>query len=442
MISASPPARSERSRGAALKRQVRRLLSTPVKLLLANGGNAVIGLLSSILLARILGPEGRGILAGIIAWPLALAAAGLFGVHLLAARRAAIFPAHRARIYSESLITLVPGFLVASAVMSLFGSVLQPISSSVVTAASVLLIAGSMLNALQLQVELSANSILASVGARVAFSLLFLLGIVALAIAGKHEPTVYFLAMVVAALIAPIVTAILSAIDRAAGTTGRPLERLGFKAFLHRALPDGLATLSHAATAQADRLLIAAMMPAALLGYYVAALAIAQIQNLISETMAQLFFARTAQRVGDTAWLAKRLRQSLVVNLLAAIVVLAASPLLVPLLFGDAFRPAVPLVLLLIPALALIAARRPMEEALKGAGHSLHQTRAQICALATFLVLGVPSALAENIYMVACSLFLAGFVGLTSAILSTRTIFGIAPIVLFRPKVQWSHGSD
>ena len=79
----------------------------------ANVAIAVCGLLSGMLLARILGATGRGELAAIQAWPLLLATVGSFGLAEAIAYFAATAPGRARTAFSTALVLSLPFSAVA-----------------------------------------------------------------------------------------------------------------------------------------------------------------------------------------------------------------------------------------------------------------------------------------------------------------------------------------
>ncbi len=197
----------------------------------------------------------------------------------------------------------------------------------------------------------------------------------------------------------------------------------------------GLVSLASAA----DRLLVSLFFSARLMGIYIIALAFAQVQGIFCEALAPLFFPRLARLKNlssiDRNWLAGRLRQTLLINGLVALVVVAAAPALLPLLFGEAFADSVFLVMVLVPGFAVRAMMRPYEEVLKGAGHSPKQSLAIGTMSLVFGIIAVPSAILDSITGVAAATIFAGFVGMGMVVRSVSRLMniGLADLLLVRP---------
>src|SRR5215510_5738094 len=81
----------------------------------ANGALAVVGLVTGMLAARLLGPEGRGQLAAAQAWPWFLVTLGSFGLTEAIAYFVARSPSRARAALATGLLLAVPFTLVAVA---------------------------------------------------------------------------------------------------------------------------------------------------------------------------------------------------------------------------------------------------------------------------------------------------------------------------------------
>src|SRR5262245_2797465 len=79
----------------------------------ANAALAVIGLLTGLLTARLLGAEGRGQLAAVQAWPLFLATLGSFGLPEAIAYFVARSPSQARAALATGLLLALPFVLIA-----------------------------------------------------------------------------------------------------------------------------------------------------------------------------------------------------------------------------------------------------------------------------------------------------------------------------------------
>src|SRR5512145_3221427 len=75
-----------------------------VSTLAANGAILLLGIVSGVLAARLLGPAGRGELAIVTLWPIALATLGNLGINQAVAFFTAQQPERRNAVFTASLV--------------------------------------------------------------------------------------------------------------------------------------------------------------------------------------------------------------------------------------------------------------------------------------------------------------------------------------------------
>lgn len=371
-------------------------------------------MVSSILLARVLGVEGRGIFASWVILGSAASGAALFGLHLYAGRAAAREPNAvkdiYKRVFTSALYPVSIAWLLLL-ILFLFKDLDDGMTSFALACAFV---AFSVFNAIQVQVEISRNSLKTYALARGSFAIFNLIGIASVYLLFANTPLNYFWALVLTAASGAGIT--YWAIGRTVPGAAAPwsVKQSPFSILLD-AKKDGMATLMVALATIADRLFVTLLFSAVNLGNYVVALSIAQLQSLFSEAMAPLFFARMSA-LGqndklDKDWLSMRIRQSTIVNVLSAILTFCASFFAIPILFGPEFSGAIGLACFLIPAFALKAIMRPFEEALKGLNKSLQQSFGLIIWFSAFVILCIPAVIFDNVYCIAAAMVGAGLIG-------------------------------
>ncbi|MFA9432256.1 lipopolysaccharide biosynthesis protein [Egicoccus sp. AB-alg2] len=109
------------------------------------------------------------------------------------------------------------------------------------------------------------------------------------------------------------------------------------------------ATLGQAAALRLDRLILGVLGTPRQLGVYAAAVAVSEVVWAVSVGLAQYGFSKESLTEPRTL-----LRRSFAVSAIMAAGVGAAAPIGIPLLFGPAYAPAVPLLWLLLPASVLL----------------------------------------------------------------------------------------
>jgi O-antigen/teichoic acid export membrane protein len=396
-------------------------LPAVARLLQANVLLAAASFVTSVLLARTLEPEMRGVLANVILWPQFLSHIAMWGVPLYLSREMASRPEHAAAYYRQGYAALGVTTLVAIAIycglLWLGGVAVVSGSSLGLTGAmfAVLIIPFSAWNALQVQMELGRKSIGTYTFARGSFTAVHLVLVAGLVLAGSHDPETYLWAFIAAAVVAAVATHWLV---NGALVKLSPVPAHGetviqtFRASAPFALSIALIALS----GSADRIAISLFFDAHALGVYVVALALSQVQSVVNEAISPLFFTSMAQKdhaaQTEPGWLAQRLRQSMLVNAAICAALIVAAPVLVPLIYGRAYEPALPIVTLLLPAMCARAMMRPFEEVLKGMNRPLSQSLAISAITGVFFAGAAVAAWFGSVLGVVAALLLASLTGL------------------------------
>jgi O-antigen/teichoic acid export membrane protein len=327
-----------------------------------------LGAVGAVLAARLLGPEGRGQLATAMVWALLITAVGTMGVPQALTYRAARDPASVGRIFgtalallaSQTLGVLLVGHWVIGRVLG--GSSAQTLWTTrlyLLSVPSSLLIAYLSTLAQGLQRFSLCN------GLRVLGAAGYPLGLVLAVPLGARLDSVI-----------PILVASQSAAGAAALAVFLVRVRPEMSASVAEArglLAWGLQTfwgsLCWNANARLDQCLLSALVPMRDLGQYAVAVSYAGLLFSMSGGFALLLFpavaaeaSRGRERIGRT------LMANLVVTGIAAVLMAGACPVILPLLFGQAFREAVPVAHVLLAASVVLGANYVLSDGLRGLG--------------------------------------------------------------------------
>ncbi len=184
-------------------------LGPSVNLLQLNGAIAVAGLLTSVALARALGPEARGVLAIMMLWPISIANVGLLGTHLYLSRQAAKEPRDAGDLYSlgrkAAIFLSVPSML--ALVLVVWLSPLRNTYDQITLLLALIIIPFSMWNAIQVQVELGRNNIRNLAVARGGFTGFYLIVVLLLWAGGIHTADMFLAGVLLVAAVSPIIAA-------------------------------------------------------------------------------------------------------------------------------------------------------------------------------------------------------------------------------------------
>ncbi len=163
-----------------------------------------------------------------------------------------------------------------------------------------------------------------------------------------------------------------------------------------------LSTVSATATNRLDQVLMAGLVSSRVLGLYAVAVTVASVTNGIIGAVSGAQYPRVAE--GDGGIVARSSRVTMAIVGCVALMLAAASPWLMPVVFGSAFKDAVPMAIVLLVASVPMAGAFVLSSALTAANNPGSALRAELVALAFTL----PALIA----------FLRDYGGLLAAIVS------------------------
>jgi len=185
-----------------------------------------------------------------------------------------------------------------------------------------------------------------------------------------------------------------------------------------------------------DQMLMAALLPVHTLGLYVVAVTWSNAVSPLPNALANVLFPQTASKSDpedrrQVFAIGSRLAVLSAVSI--ALVVVALTPWVLPLLFGTAFAAAVGPAIVLVGAAAIDAVNGVLEEGLRGLGRPALVLWAELCGLA---VTGVSLLLLlgpMGIMGAALASVLGYGAVLVSLIVASRALTRCSPSVLLRP---------
>jgi len=128
-----------------------------------------------------------------------------------------------------------------------------------------------------------------------------------------------------------------------------------------------------------DQVLMAPLVPFRELGLYAVAVTVASISYGMIQAVSAVLFPRVAE--GDPELAARACRVTALIVAIAAVVLAAVSPVMIPFVFGDEFSEAVPMVLILLAASPLLAATVVLSAALVAVNEPGATMRAELAGL-------------------------------------------------------------
>ena len=312
----------------------------------ANGVPPLATLAAAPLLARGLGVDGRGELAAAVAPMVLLLSAGTLGLPEAVTYAVARSPERARRLARAAVGCLVVAGLVCTAAVALASQWLAGSDAE--------------LRRLVLIASLAIVPGLVVAGLRGAAAGLGLWGLVN---AEKTSAALGRLAVIVVLLLGGWLTPVTATVAYAVTPVAAGLAYLGLGRRTGPLDPGGagassllrygslvwIGSLSGILLTRVDQLLMVPLSGVAALGLYVAAVNVADVPLITNTAVREVLFARDAADPSvDRLQAAARISTAAAVAV--ALCLALAAPLLVPLVFGEAFAPAVPVVLVLLLA--------------------------------------------------------------------------------------------
>jgi O-antigen/teichoic acid export membrane protein len=352
----------------------------------ANGVLAVSGVLSGMLAARLLGVQGRGELAAVQAWPLFLSTLGSFGLTEAIAYYSARCPSRARSTLATAVVLAAPFTLVAVAAgMWLLPRVLRGHTTQVQDVATMCLVLVPLMT-----LTIAPSQALRGVGRYASWNLLRLITPLAwlavlIGVQGTTHADVRTLALAFIGTTALAgAVAHVHAWNTLSGSAAPDRSLVG--PLLNYSAPTVAGTIPNWLNLRLDQLLGAAFLDAHSLGLYVVAIAWRSAAHPLATVVA--FHAVPALAgVNDSP---ERARMVYRIGTLAAVgtcvLLLIATPLLLPLVFGVEFSAAVPAALLMVVAGGLESVNAVGAECLRGVGRPRRVLVAECVGLVITLV--------------------------------------------------------
>lgn len=350
----------------------------------ATGAIQVVNIATGLLAARLLLPEGRGELAAIMLWPGILAEIGILGLSDALLYYAAKGGAAPRQLFASAALPLAG----LSVVLILIGIAIVPLvhhdDSAAVQAIAVWYmsyIAIYYVGLLAFAMFQGHLDLLAWNWLRILVPLGYLAFILVLAAADVTTVAGFAAANLATHLVAALVGLWVMARRGWLGfeprrALARSLVVYGFKVHVGEVL--------NSLRQRLDQALVALLLPAADLGLYVVALTMANAPMFLVATVANVAFPKMSQQAtagGRTEVFGRYLRLALVIAVLIAVGLLAVAHWVLPLLFGEAFRPAVPILQVLLLGLPAHALKIMLMQALKAWDRSLVISRGELAGV-------------------------------------------------------------
>ncbi len=336
------------------------------------------------LLARMLGPDGRGYLAALTLWPLVITQLGNLGIP-----SALTYSIARDSSASRALARLGLGFAIPQAVVLVVFQALwlllilngDPHSVRVAGWLTLALVPAMLAQQYGLALLQGHLRLRLFNAMRLMPWFLYAIGVATLFVASDHA-----IVPIVAALLAAFwitgSTCLISGLRLCRGAATPSVGRRFLVSFGLRGL---LSSFSAVDVLRPDQVVLALFLSPSALGLYVVGLAFTNLPYFIAKSVGLITFPWVASRTEQadarrTMWSLLWLTTSIAVVLVA--ILCATAQWLVPLFFGGRFDAAVTVTYIVLPGTVFLSARRVLSEGLKGRGYPLAGTLGELLSLA------------------------------------------------------------
>jgi O-antigen/teichoic acid export membrane protein len=349
----------------------------------------VANIVTGVLLARMLGPAGKGVLTAILLWPGLVVAILSFGIYESVTYYAAVEKSRGRQIAGAAiLIAMVQSAIAVAAWLAILPLVLAHYGAGIVTDGRIfaLWIPTYLVSVIAMGVLLGRMEIGLYNGLRLAQTLLVTISLLMLAILQSRNLTIVLVVYLAAHLVSAIVSVGLVA---SKGGMGLPSDLGIIKRLISFGMKSHIGTISGLANERADLAVIALFLPAIALGFYSVAVTVAAPvlmlgSSLASVAMPAVASAATPSERHDRA--ARFARLTVALSFATALAGVVLGPWLIVIFFGPAFAPAGVASQVLFAAAVPLSANRVLGSILKAHNKPLRTGLAELVALAATIV--------------------------------------------------------
>ena len=402
-----------------------------------NIGSTLLGLLTSVMLARILGPDGRGGMAAVQNPSMILLGVGTLGITTAAGYYSGREPELAGRLMTTALAALLFWSLPLVAMLYwLTPFLLRTQASSVIQSAQMYLLI------IPIQFAIGVPScVLQGLGEYKVWNILRFQGPIAwlaaiglawwLGMVTIEAVSVFYLAGMLAVASVFVVAAW--------RRVSLPHQYDGdlLIALLRYGLPISLTAVIQQLNLRLDQLLIASFLSADKLGLYVVAVAWSSAFSPLLTSVSQVIapkLAATHDQKAQAFTLHRTLRLCFVIAAVLGVVLLTLTPLVLPVLFGAAFVSAVPTALITVVAGGIASLNQVAGECLRGLGAPKLPIIAEALGLATTLVMLLLLLRRYEILGAALASLTSYIITLTTLILLIARRTQVSPLSFLSPR--------
>jgi O-antigen/teichoic acid export membrane protein len=346
-------------------------------------------LISGMMVARMLGPEGRGHLAGALVWPSLLTGFSLLGVNNSLVIKSAEKPKSAEEYATLGVIILMPVLAISMALGWLFipywthEGDLEQIRLS---RWALLLVPSMVVIALLMAIDQGTGNFRRFNRTRNILNPVYLVILVGYWIWQVNDVSWYLAALTIANI-----ATLLFRMSYARFRIPQGSSLITAKELLRTSFPFAITGVVYAVRDNAERLLLMALLPIASLGNYAVASTASSIHLTFGKSLNTVLFTRSASQDEQNALIdvARLFRLMALINLLLGSVAAVILPLLIPIVFGGEFKTAVVPAVLLIVSQFFLSQGSLINEGLRARKKPYFGMFGVILSLAVFSAVGI-----------------------------------------------------
>jgi len=395
-------------------------------------------ILQGVMVARMLGPNGRGEYAAVILWPTLFAGFGVNGIVFALGRISAVIDDYASLIRSGMVLAFLTSIVSMVACYIAVPWILPESESHLITLTRIFILVIPLNRWI-----LNLNAIDQGCGNFKQFNLIrsiinpvYVLLLVMLWILGMNRVYWCVIALLAGNLAAVVVWLILHLPKYSFFGELYPLKKI-----VVTSIPFGLAGIFQSLYLQIDKALMLWLLGTRELGFYTVALSASAVVGSITLSSGMVSFTMAAQADTGEGFekLAKTFRISLLLWIFLGGLLAVVMPFVLPLVYGGEFTDAVVPAQWLIIGSALAGLANMLEQAMRGQGKAFIGLEGRAAGLLIMILLAIPLAKSAGIYGVCIAYAVGQLTCLLVIISRTSKHYGIHTITAYFPRFDDIH---
>jgi antigen flippase len=346
------------------------------------------GILHGIIVARLLGPVGRGEYTAVMLWPMMFAGLGLFGSNIAIARASAKLDDHSSVLRAAIVLAFITSAISALVCFMALPWLMPQVESHLVALGRlfVLVIPLNHLALNLIAVDQGSGNFKTFNFTRAILNSLYVIILLGLWVFGIREIRWFVVALLVGNLAAVIVRLFLAI--RRYPIAGKLYS---LASILKQSIHFGLAGIAQPVYLQADKVLMLWLLGTKNLGLYMVALSASAVIGSVTFSAGLVSFtiAAHADKGDGFERLAKTFRISVLLWIFFGGILALIMPLVLPLVYGNDFVDAVNPARMLIVGSAFAGLANMLEQAMRGQGKAFIGLESRLAGLVIMVISGI-----------------------------------------------------